>query len=144
MTASRRITREQLAIAIASYMTTAQAIYDHKPAELAGSPAVMVLSAGSDRSNKSTVSGFGAVFHIEIHNLVNYANPKVNWTEEDGEDALDALELEVATFMDTPGNLKGLYWKTIRFAGRSIIGKTSIGGTDYQDEIIPLQITVSG
>ena len=60
------------------------------------------------------------------------------------EEAEDALEYELATWLDEKANLKGNYWKSIRYAGRSIIGKTIIGGTEYQDEIIPLQVMVSG
>ena len=140
MTAARKVVREQLAAAIGGVMTSAQAVYDHKPAELEGSPAVMVLSAGSER-RKETTAGFGATFFFEIHNLVLYADPKAGWTEEDAEDALDTLEYELATFMNDKANLKGSYWKTIRYAGRSVIGKTIIGGTEYQDEIVPLVVS---
>ena len=132
-----------MAAAIAGAMGSAQAVYDHKPAALSGSPAVMVLSAGSER-RKETTAGFGATFFFEIHNLVLYADAKAGWTEEEAEDALDGLEYELATRLDEKANLKGSYWKAIRYAGRSIIGKTIIGGTEYQDEIIPLQVMVSG
>ena len=143
MTQSRQLVREQLAAAIAADMVLAHRIYDHKPAALDedGSPAVMVLSAGTNRS-RATTEGFGAGFYFEIHNLVLYADPDEEWTEEDAEDALDTLEYQLAVFMDDSANLKGSYWKSIRYEGRSAIGNARIGGTDYQDEIIPLLVMV--
>lgn len=144
MTATRQTIRQELAVALVNYLPTAQDIYDHKPAKLNGSPAVMVLSAGSDRSERSTAAGFGADFFIEIHNLVRYADPARNRTEQDGEDELDQLEYEFATFMDVKANTKTSTWKSIRYTGRSIIGRAEIGGEVYQDEIIPLRVITSG
>jgi hypothetical protein len=144
MTAGRQTVREQLALALVNYMSSAQSIYDHKPAKLKGSPAVMILSAGTDRSNRASTAGFGSDFYIEIHNLVRYADPAKNWTEKDGENALDQLELELATFMDVKANTKTSNWKSIRYTGRSVIGRAIIGGETYQDEIIPLRVIVSG
>lgn len=144
MTATRQTVREQLALALVNSLPSAQHIYDHKPATLEGSPAVMVLSAGTDRSSRASTAGFGADFFIEIHNLVRYADLARSWTEQDGEDALDQLELEVAIFMDVKANTKTSFWRSIRYTGRSIIGRTTIGGETYQDEIIPLRIVTSG
>lgn len=143
MTASRKLVREELAKAIAADMVDAHSIYDHKPAALDedGSPAVMVLSAGTTR-DKLVTAGFSAGFYFEIHNLVLYADPDTERTEEDAEDDLDTLEYQLAVFMDDPANLKGDYWKSIRYVGRSAIGNAVIGGTLYQDEIIPLLVMV--
>lgn len=142
MSTSRRQVREELASRLEAYLNSAQAIYDHKPADLNGQhPAVMVLSSGVSR-DKTATAGFGAIYFMEIHNLVLYADSNQEWSEEDAEDALDLLEYELSTFMNTKAEQKNTYWKSIRYLGRSVIGKLIIGGTAYQDEIIPLQILV--
>jgi hypothetical protein len=60
------------------------------------------------------------------------------------EEAEDALEYELATWLDEAANLKGPTWKAIRHGGRPVIGKAVIGGTAYKDEIVPLVGVVGG
>ena len=141
MSDSRRLIRQRLAQDLKGYLNSAQAVYDHKPGNLTGHPAVFVLSSGSSR-DKLVTAGFGAVYFFEIHNLVLYADSVANWTEEEAEDALDLLDFELSQYMADKNNLKNDLWKSIRYLGRSIIGKVIIGGNAYQDEIIPLQVFV--
>ena len=82
------------------------------------------------------------IFDFEIHNLILYADADANWSEQEAEDALDLLEYELSQFMGEKTNLKNDLWKSIRYLGRSIIGKLVIGGNTYQDEIIPIQVFV--
>lgn len=138
---NRRLIRQRLALDLKGYMQSAQAIYDHKPGKINGHPAVFVLSSGSSR-DKLVTAGFGAVYFFEIHNLVLYADSTADWSEEEAEDSLDLLEFELSQFMADKNNLKNDLWKSIRYLGRSIIGKIIIGGKAYQDEIIPLQVFV--
>jgi hypothetical protein len=138
---NRRLVRQQLAQDLRGALNSAQAVYDHKPGNISGHPAVFVLSSGSSR-DKVTAAGFGAVYFLEIHNLVLYADSTAGWSEEEAEDALDLLDYELSQFMADKNNLKNDLWKSIKYLGRSVIGKVIIGGKAYQDEIIPLQVFV--
>ena len=142
MTAGRQTVREQLAVAIAPYMTSAQGVYDHQPSnDDDGSPLTMVLSAGADRGRETT-GGFGAEFLYEIRNLVKHVDANAGWTEENAEDALDAMELEVATFVDQAGG-KSANWDYVRYVeGASLIVKTVFGGKPYLQESIQLAVRV--
>lgn len=141
MSVSRRLIRQRLAQELGGYLLSAAAIYDHKPGQIGGHPAVFVISSGTNR-DKTATAGFGAVFDFEIHNLILYADADANWSEQEAEDALDLLEYELSQFMGEKTNLKNDLWKSIRYLGRSIIGKLVIGGNTYQDEIIPIQVFV--
>lgn len=141
MSVSRRLIRQRLAQDLKGYLKSAESVYDHKPGQIEGHPTVFVLSGGTSR-DRTVTAGFGAVYYFEIHNLVLYADASVNWSEENAEDALDLLDYELSQFMAEKTNLKNELWKSIRYLGRSIIGKIIIGGNTYQDEIIPLQVFV--
>jgi hypothetical protein len=133
VTASRQTVREALAASLATAYSAVSAVYDHKPDKLSGSPAVLVLSAGSDRT-RGTTQGFGAVFFFEIRHLVLHMDAATGWTEEDAEDALDTMDLELARWMDDVGNRKTANWKSVRFIERSLVVMTELAGKPYIQE----------
>ena len=140
---SRKPVRQQLAIDIAVDMTTAHTVYDHRPATLNGSPAVLVISVNTLRNRRLTQSGQGQEFFFEIHNLVRNEF-STTYTEEDAEDALDDLEFELAGWMEDPTNTKSTFWQSFRYDGPTILGRTKIGGIEYQDEIVSIVVVPSG
>jgi hypothetical protein len=140
-TVSRKDVRYKLAELLEPHLLSANKVYPYKPPQLEGDPAVMILSAGTERQS-DTVQGFGAWYFFEIHNLVLYASSVDGWTHQDAEDMLDDLAYQVDDFMDTKSNRKSTPWKGITYAGRSVISNASIGGIEYQDEIIPIKVLI--
>lgn len=142
MSATRKTVREQVKLAIEPYMTAAEVVFDHQPTSLDGKdPAVLVLSAGSDRTRETT-SGIGTAYRFEIRTLVKHVDAAESWTEEDAEDALDTLEAEVATFIDAAG-VKGANWDYVRYAEAvSVITKVEIGGSAFLQESIQVIVRV--
>ena len=140
---SRKPVRQQLAIDIAVSMTTAKTVYDHRPSTLNGSPAVLVISVNTLRNRRLSQSGLGQEFFFEIHNLVRNEF-STTYTEEDAEDALDDLEFELAGWMDDPTKTKSTLWQSVRYDGPTILGRTKIGGIEYQDEIVSIVVVPKG
>lgn len=144
MAVDRQTTREALATEAATYVTSAQVIFDYKPDDLAGKfPALAFESVGTERT-RVQFKQRQTTFFFTAHIFVLYANKKQNWTKAQADDALDAMEHEFATFVESVPKSTG-NWNVIDYNGQSVIlDNVDMGGERYINEQIPLAIQVYG
>jgi hypothetical protein len=140
MSASRKDIRETFANLLRDLVTAAQVVYDHQPGDFGGqSPAVTVGSGGSERSS-FTFAGSQSVFYLDVHVFVRVGEDGGPYTQADAEDALDAVEQQIAASLDAVR--RGAKWESIDYAGRSEAAFVLVDGLEYKRESIPLQVTV--
>jgi len=144
--ADRQTTREALATECAAYITSVATggIFDHKPDDLGGIfPAVAFEAVGSER-RRDKFTGLTSVFYFSAHLFVLYANEGQSWTKAQADDALDALENELANFIEAKPKVTG-NWNNLSFNGQTtILDNVDMGGERYIDEIVPLRVEVYG
>ncbi len=142
MSANRADVRKTIATLIRANSSLAQVVYSCMPADFQGqSPVVTVTGAGSERP-RMTLRGGKTTFHLVVETFVLYSDPTATppWTEANAEDAMDGLELEIATIVDK--NPSGSGWSDLRYETVSAVSKVTIGGKAYLYEAIPLVVEV--
>lgn len=112
------------------------------------SPAVVVSSAGSDRTNE-TYATQGTVLFVDVGVFVLYSDAEHGWSELDAENRLDDIETAVSEWVAMNPNRApsgGVGWTDLAYAGRTgaDIGPASLGGQDYRYEQISLRVTIGG
>lgn len=139
MAQDRQTTREALATEAATYVTSAQAIYDHKPDDFGGQfPILAFESAGTIERSRERFQGTHAMFAFTAHIFVLYADPAQSWTKQNADDAIDAMEHELATFIEAKTKVSGS-WQNLAQSGASVIlDNVMIGGVRYINERVPL------
>lgn len=142
MSSSRAATRQILAQLLAEQLPTVQHVYPHQVADFNGeSPVVVVTSAGSARE-AFTHKGSQATYRFNLHVFVLYSDTASSWTESDAEDALDAIEQQIASICDA--YKKTTVWQHLAYAEASQADGPPpvIAGLEYRHEVIPLAIRV--
>ena len=137
---SRDIVRKAIVAALRPALTVAQTVEGHKANIQAQWPAVFVLTAGSLRP-QVTEQGIRSDFHYLAQLWVLYHKDGM-WTEGEAEDALDALEHQLAEWM--ANHQVGQLWTSLMFEGRSQVGIITEGGEPYLVEEIPIKVEVWG
>lgn len=138
MAQDRQTTREALATEAAAYVTSAQAIYDYKPDDANGQFPILAFESSGSARTRVRFQGTHSVFAFNAHILVLYADPDQSWTKANADDAVDAMEHELATFIEAKPHVDGK-WKNLQQVGPSVILDTvMIGGDRYIDEVVPL------
>jgi len=141
--AGRRAVREEIAAGLeVALASTAAAVYPYQAAIPAGlSPVVRIFSAGIQRPPLAA-DGTGRThmrFTVQTWVLL-YGD---NWTEEDAENTLDALEEGIANWVWQ--NQLGHSWSDLRYTELSTVDNAVIeGGTPYIVEDIPLEVWIYG
>jgi hypothetical protein len=142
MTASRSAVRKALAALFKAQSTMTENVFSYLPSDFGGaSPVICITGAGSERP-KLTSRGTKNTFHFAVETFTLYADPTSvpPWTPEDAEDAMDALEEDVATIV--MNNPTGSLWQFLSYETVSTISKVAIGGVSYLYEVIPLIVEV--
>jgi len=140
MITTRRACREALAALLQTALVgagkPAQAVYDYQIGDFAGaSPVVVVSSAGSSYDDLS-FQGLSPSYDLNIHVFVVYA--ATGWTEDDAENALDAISETIAAVL--AANKVAANWDGIAWVGSSKTLSVDIGGVDYRTEIISIKV----
>lgn len=141
--ASREDVRKEIAsgleVALASL---AAAVYPSQRAIPAGlSPVVRVFSSGIQRPPLAADGTGRTLMRFTVQTWVLlYAD---DWTEDDAEDTLDALEEAVANWVWQ--NQLGHSWSDLRYTELSTVDNAVIeGGVPYIVEDIPLEVWIYG
>ena len=106
-----------------------------------GTPLVAVLGAGSRRT-RMTMAGTRLTAHLEIHTLVLSASRDGTWTEAMAEDALDAIDAGIATWISA--HPKGPSYQNLMQSETSKVDELDIGGEMYLVEITPITAEIYG
>jgi len=143
MSSNRTPIRALLASLIQSALNATEltvVVYPYRKSYLVGQLlTVTITSAGSDRENM-TFEGDGGVFAIDVHVFAQYADPTVQWTEQDADDAADLIEATVASVV--ANSQENGIWNVIRYRERSESQSRPLRNTEYRYERIPLEISV--
>ena len=138
-TSNRSTIRKAIAGSLAASLTTAQAVVDHqKSATSDVSPLVRVMSYGSGRP-PSVAAGEVTRHLILVQSWVLYSEIPGKWTEADAEDSLDAIEQEVAAWVEANQQSPGV-WKTIRYARESDVTVVKDNGEAWLVENVVLEV----
>ena len=136
----RELVRDAIVGALRLALTVAQNVEGHK-ANIQGQwPAVRLLTDGSLRP-QVTASGIRSEFYYLVQLWVLYYKEGL-WTEAEAEDALDALEHQLAEWL--ANNQVGELWTALMFNGRSRVGTVNESGETYLVEEIPIKVEVWG
>lgn len=145
MAINRETIRDELAIALATAMSSAEEVYNHKPVDFDGKmPVVAVEAVGSQRIKKrfGNVTGWIIEFSFLVHTFVLFSEPTNSWTKQDADDAIDALEQEFAAYMETWATTPQT-WRAIEYNGTSGINdNVLISGETYINERIPVKVFI--
>lgn len=135
---NRETVRDELVTQLRTALTVAQKVEGHK-ANIKGQwPALLLLTAGSLRP-QFTESGVRSEFYYTAQLWVLYHKDGL-WTEAQAEDALDALEKQLAEWM--ANNQVGEIWTALMFDGRSRVGTINEGGETFLVEEVPIKAEV--
>lgn len=135
---TRAAIREALGQLLRAHVPSAQTVYTSQVAAIKQSPALVLTSAGTVRE-RQTLAGQGVEYRFDLHVFVLYSDSKRGWTEADAEDALDAIEAEVAQLVDA--NHGGVTWNGLAYAEPTDARQPAvIGGVEYRHEVIPLVV----
>jgi len=138
-TTSRSVVRKAIAAALEAELTTVETVVNHQASTTGDtSPMLRVMSAGSDRP-PSVSAGNVSSFYIILQAWVFYGTVEGQWTEAQAEDALDAIEQEIADWVDNNQQSPGV-WKTIRYAQRSRVDTVQFEGEAWLVEDIILEV----
>ncbi len=146
MATSRATVRQALAglleAALVGSGKPAQAVYGYQVGDFAGqSPVVVVASGPMERTRR----GFGPCWHSKatllVYVFVAYAAAG-GWTEEDAEDALDAIEAAIADVV--LANSSNATWDGLTYEEPTEPDGIAIGGVEYRREVIRLRCEVVG
>lgn len=140
-TTNRSAIRKKLAELLEADLTTVEALYSYQKTQFSeGMPVVRVMSAGSLRP-PSIAAGNATRFYFVVQVWVLFSEIDGNWTEENADDTLDAIETEIADWVDQNQQVVG-YWKTVQYAQRSTTRIIEEDGEAWLVEDIPLEIRV--
>jgi hypothetical protein len=130
--------RAALGVLLTAGVPSAQAVYTAQVGSFAGqSPVLVLTSAGSARS-RQTQAGSGAEYRYNLHTFVLYSDAASGWTEADAEDALDAIEAEVAALAEANAR-GGTIFNGLAYADPTDARAPAvIDGVEYRHEVIPL------
>lgn len=78
--------------------------------------------------------------HFEAHVWVIHKTPA--WTEQQAENALDALELQILQAVQS-ADANAANWTALQIAGRSGATMELVGGAAWLHEVVPLSATVT-
>ena len=136
----RKITRDALVAQLRPALTVAQVVEGHKANVKGQWPAVFLLTSGSLRP-QVTEAGIRSEFYYLAQLWVLYYHEGL-WTEAEAEDALDALEHQLAEWL--ANHQVGELWTALMFEGRSRVGIVVEGGETFLVEEIPIRVEVYG
>ena len=138
-TSSRSTIRKSIAASLAANLTSVQQVVDHQASDTgSASPLVRVMSGGSLRP-PSIPAGDDTRFYVIVQTWVLFSEIPGEWTEADAEDALDAVEQEIARWVDEHQQQPGL-WKTLRYSQRSGVRVLEDNGEAWLVEDIVLEV----
>ena len=136
---SRSAIRKGIAASLAASLTSVQQVVDHQASNTgAVSPLVRVMSGGSMRP-PSVAAGDVTRFYVILQTWVLFSEIPNRWTEAQAEDALDAVEQEIARWVDQNQQQPGM-WKTISYAQRSGVRVLEENGEAWLVEDIVLEV----
>lgn len=140
-TPDRGVVRQALGAMLKAACNTAQEVYTGQVASFDAQSPVVVVTSGSSARERITMQGSIALFEYDVHLFVVYSEPESGWNELMAEDALDALEAEVARFVDMSQQTR--FWQSISYAQPSNARQpVVIGGLEYRHELITLALNV--
>lgn len=141
MSADRGMVRRTFAALVHDQVPSAQVVYAYQPGDFGGqSPAVVIGSAGS-RRERMTLRGGRTTAYLDVYVFVLAAQPDSAYTQADSEDALDAVERELAALLlDMP--IQQIGWQAIDYADRSTCDFVLVDGREYKRERIPIAINL--
>ncbi len=143
MSYSRRIARDALADLLSAALTgvgnPAQAFYGYPVKDFQGqSPTVILASSSSRRDQEAIATRREANLYYDIRIFVRHVD--TNWTEQDAENALDAIEAAIDEVI--AANRCTDDWRWIEYDGQTSTDIVPVGGMDFRYERIPLRIEV--
>lgn len=137
---SRRVIREAIAAGLQTSCESAQAVYAYGISDFQGRwPLVRVMSRGSERP-PMTAAGIRSRFAFLIDIWVLFKGP--DWTEQAAENALDAIEQEVISWLTE--NQGGELWTNIYYNGPSAAEVVKVAGEPWLTEAIQVIAEVYG
>lgn len=140
MSPTRAETREALGAGLRANVPSAQVVYTSQVSSFGGQSPVLVLTSAGSARNRQTLAGQGAEYRFNLHVLVLYSDAASGWTEADAENALDAIEAEVATFVAANAR-GGANWSGLAYADPTDARDPAvIDGSEYRHEVIPLVV----
>ena len=111
---SRETIRKKLAADMAVYLTRAARVDNHQKSDLGDDmPVVRVISAGAIRP-QTIAAGRRSKFKFTIQLFVQHSEVDGVWTNSDAEDALDALEQQVADYVSDNQNIPD-FWTHLAY-----------------------------
>jgi len=119
-----------------------QVVYNYRKGDLGGqSPVVCVSSSGSRRAKVDFSGDRENIIYLMVHVFVLYSDQS-DWTEDDAEDRLDAIEAAIADVVDANSSATA-NWHWIDYFGRSDRMDINLGGHEYIMEAIPVEIEMA-
>jgi hypothetical protein len=120
-----------------------QKIYDHSVGDFSSeTPVICIDSDGALRHSMNLLLPPGTLY-LSIHVFVLYSDPEGTWTEEQSQDALDAIEAAVTGLIEDhyyEEEPNSYPWEALGFADRSMVDDVLVGEVAYRHEVIPLVI----
>lgn len=139
---SRRVVREAIAAGLAETCDSAQVVYAYGASDFSAQwPVVRVMSKGSARP-PMTGAGIRSQFVFLVDLWVLYKDTANNWSEQDAENTLDALEQEVIAWVTD--NQGGELWTSIVYTAPSAVDVVAIAGEPWLTEAIQITAEVYG
>jgi hypothetical protein len=139
---SRRSIREAIAAGLQAACPSAQAVYPYGISDFQSQwPVVRVMSRGSERP-PITGAGMRSRFTFLVDVWVLFRDADAGWTEQNAEDALDALEGEIVSWLT--GHQGGEVWTSIYYNGASTVDVVTIAGEPWLTEAIQVMAEVYG
>ena len=132
-TTNRSTVRKAVRDALATDLTTVESFGNTDD-----SPSLRVLSGGSVRP-PSVAAGDDTLFNIILQIWVLRTEVEGEWTADDAEDALDAVEQEIGAWVDANVQNPGV-WKWLRYANQSDVREVADKGELWLVESISLQV----
>jgi hypothetical protein len=116
----------------------AGAVYAYQVGKFDATPAVVVYSAGSDRSDLTSAGG-QATFRFIIDVFVAYTDDG-SWNEDDAEDRVDLLEKAIWDTLQA--NQVTANWQSVDYTEPTKVETIIVDGQGYRTERIPVSVTV--
>ena len=138
----RRAIREAIAAGLETTCASAQAVYSYAVSDFKAQwPVIRVMSRGSERP-PITGAGMRSRFVFLVDVWVLFRDASAGWTEQDAENALDALELEIISWLTD--NQGGEVWTNIYYTSASTVDVINIAGEPWLTEAIQVTAEVYG
>ncbi len=120
----------------------AQAVYGYQVGDFSGQAPVVVVASGPMERLRDTMGAcYRSRFALLVYVFVPYADPASGWTEENAEDAIDAIEAAIADVILANTRYSG-YWDKIEYAEPTQLDGVAIGGVEYRRELMQFTVEV--